>query len=88
MESNFIWENLKFFIDTLKSLPVSESLTLSANGSCCVSTNTYFENWIYYPERITSPEKVNKAVHFFGERGKRLCGLCMTEAVRFWTVQE
>ena len=70
MENSFIWENLKFFIDTLKSLPVSESLTLTPNGSYCVSTGTYSENWVYYPERITSSENVNEAVRFFEERGE------------------
>ena len=70
MESNFIWEDLKFFVDTLKSLPVSEALTLSENGSYCVSTNTGFENWVYCPEREITPEMADKAVRFFGGRGE------------------
>ena len=70
MENSFICDDLKFFVDMLKSLPVSESLILSEKGSYCVSTGTYAENWVYFPERVTSPEKVNEAVHFFGERGE------------------
>ncbi len=70
MESSFIWEDLKFFVDSLKILPVSEFLTLTQNGSYCVSTGTYFENWVYCPERITSPESVHEAVRFFEERGE------------------
>ena len=69
MESNFVWDNLKFFVDTLKFLPVSESLTLSQNGSCCVSTGTYSENWVYCSEREITPEMADMAVNFFRERG-------------------
>ena len=70
MESNFIWEDLKFFVDTLKSLPVSESLTLSENGSYCVSTNTDFENWVYCPEYEITSEMADEAARFFRERGE------------------
>ncbi len=68
MNSNIIWEDLKFFLDTLKNLPISESLTLSVNGSYCVSTGTASENWVYCPEREISPEIVNDVVRFFCER--------------------
>ena len=69
MDSNvIIWGSLRFFIDTLKHLPVSEILPLSENGSCCVSTGTASENWVYCPEREITPEIVNDVVRFFGER--------------------
>ncbi len=68
VQDSFIWEDLKFFVDTLKDLPVSESLRLSTHGSYCVSTGTYSENWVYCPESEISPEIVNDVVRFFGER--------------------
>ena len=66
-----IWEDLKFFLDTLKILPVSESLVLSENSSYCVSTNTDFENWVFdgCPEHEITPEMADMVVRFFGERG-------------------
>lgn len=63
-----IWEDLKFFLTRLKFLSVSESITLGTNGGFCVSTNYDFESWIYYPERITSRNIVDEAIHFFRER--------------------
>jgi len=65
-----IWENLSFFIERLKFLPVSESLTLGDGEGFCVSTGTEEENWIYYPHRVSSLEMVNEAVKFFTERGE------------------
>ena len=65
---DIIWDDLSFFVNCLKSLPVSKNLMLDDKGSCCVSTGTYSENWIYFPENITSPELVNSAVKFFVER--------------------
>ena len=68
MNNSDIWEDLKFFVDTLKILPVSESLNLSESGSYCVSTNTDFENWVYCPEREITPETASEAARFFRER--------------------
>ena len=68
MNNSDIWEDLKFFVDTLKILPVSESLNLSESGSYCVSTNTDFENWVYCPEREITPEMTDEAARFFRER--------------------
>ena len=63
-----IWEDLCFFVNSLKNLKISESLIISESGSFCVSTGTEAENWVYCPEEITSPEMVNMAVNFFCER--------------------
>ena len=62
-----IWEELKFFVNTLKGLHVSINLELSEK-TFCVSTRTYSENWVYFPEGIINPEAVNMAVNFFRER--------------------
>ncbi len=70
MNSNVIWGSLGFLVDTLKKLPVSETLTLSENGSCCVSTGTYAENWVYCPECEITPEMAGETVRFFRERGQ------------------
>ncbi len=61
-----MWSGLKFLVDTLKGLRVSRNLELSAE-SFCVSTGTESENWVYFPEQITSLEQVNNAVKFFSE---------------------
>ena len=66
---DIIWEDLRFFVHCLKSLPVSEAVALG-DGIWCVSTGTSSENWIYWPEDITSPELVSEAVRFFHERGE------------------
>ena len=66
--SNEIWENLKFFLERLKNLPVSENLRLGNNGGFCVSTGCDFESWVYFPERVNDAEVVNEAVKFFSER--------------------
>ena len=66
---NIIWDNLKFFMECLRDLPVSESLSLGEEGFC-VSTGTYAENWVYFPESVTSPEIAEEAVKFFRERGE------------------
>lgn len=63
-----IWEDLKFFLTRLTSLSVSESMTLGDKGGFCVSTACSYENWIYYPERITSRKVVDDAVKFFVDR--------------------
>ena len=62
-----VWEEIRFFVSSLASLSVSESIALGRRG-LCVSTGTYSESWIYYPEKITSPEIVHEAVNFFLER--------------------
>ena len=64
-----VWENLRFFTTRLKALAVSESLPLGNEGFC-VSTHTDYENWVYLPERVTSPEVVRKVLDFFGKRGE------------------
>ena len=62
MMKTMIWEDLCFFVNSLKNLKISESLIISESGSFCVSTGTESENWVYCPEEITSPEMVNMAV--------------------------
>ena len=59
-----VWDNLKFFLSRLKALKVSESMTLGNNGGFCVSTNTHIENWIFYPEEITSAKITEHAKIF------------------------
>ena len=61
--NRIIWDELKFFLTRLKSLSVSESMSIN-DESFCVSTGTYSENWIYCP----NPERVNDAANFFRER--------------------
>ena len=61
--NRIIWDELKFFLTRLKSLSVSESMSIN-DESFCVSTGTYYENWIYCP----NPERVNDAANFFRER--------------------
>ncbi|MBQ3403542.1 MAG: GNAT family N-acetyltransferase [Synergistaceae bacterium] len=67
--SNIVWEDLRFFLEHLRDLPVSESLPLGTSGGFCVSTGNEFENWIYYPEPINDPDTVEMAAKFFRERG-------------------
>ena len=62
-----VWEDFRFFMTRLTFLSVSESMKLGNNGFC-VSTGCESENWIYYPERITSREIVDDAVKFFADR--------------------
>ena len=69
MKREIIWADLEFFVKVLKGLPVSESLALSEK-SYCVSTSTSSENWVYFPEDITSSEIVEEAVKFFRDRGE------------------
>ena len=66
--NNEIWEDLKFFLERLKALPVSESLRLGNNGGFCVSTGCDLESWVYFPERVNDANIVNEAVKFFHER--------------------
>ena len=66
---NIVWENLKFFMGCLRDLPVSGSLSLGEEGFC-VSTGTEAENWVYFPESVTSPVIAEAAVKFFRERGE------------------
>ena len=73
---NEVWENLRFFTERLRALAVSESLPLGDEGYC-VSTGAYYENWVYFPERVTL-EAVNDVVRFFGER----------DAVFMWPVYD
>lgn len=47
-----VWRNFGFFCGCLRSFSISESLTLSDKGYC-VSTGNEFENWVYYPEKIS-----------------------------------
>ena len=65
---DMIWGELGFFVKCLNDLAVSESMRLTETGSYCVSTGTYSENWVYFPEDITNHEAVNVAVNFFRER--------------------
>lgn len=61
-----IWEDMKFFLSRLTFLSVSESMKLGEGF--CVSTGCASENWVYYPERITSKNIVDDAMKFFAER--------------------
>ena len=65
-----VWEDLKFFAEHLRNLPVSESITLGQHGGFCVSTNNEFENWVYFPETVKDTETVKAAAGFFRERGE------------------
>ncbi|MBQ7169821.1 MAG: GNAT family N-acetyltransferase [Synergistaceae bacterium] len=67
---NDVWEDLRFFAEHLRGLRVSESVALGAGGGFCVSTNNEFENWVYFPERVTDTDTVNMAAGFFRERGE------------------
>ena len=60
-----IWEDLQFFVESLESLSVSRSIKLGSG--LCVSVGSYAENWIYFPERVKSRERVAEAVRFFGD---------------------
>ena len=62
--NQFVWDELKFFIERLSSLRVSESLSFS-DDSFCVYTNTNSENMIYDPDCMIDTESVMK---FFNER--------------------
>ena len=65
---NDVWEDLRFFAEHLRNLPVSESIALGNNGGFCVSTNNEFENWVYFPETVRDIETVRTAMTFFGRR--------------------
>ena len=67
MRNNIIWEDFRFFLESLKSLSVSKVLTLSHNQCFCVSTNCSWESWVCYPDSITNPEDVERVVKFFRE---------------------
>ena len=64
---NIIWEDLGFFIDGLRHLPVSKSLSLN-NKSFCVSTGCSFESWVYYPEKVKNKKDVESLIKFFQEQ--------------------
>lgn len=64
---NVIWEDLKFFLERLRVLPISESLELGNNGGFCVSTQCESENWVYFPEIVDEAE-AKRAINFFSER--------------------
>lgn len=66
--NNIIWDDFKFFFTRLKSLCISESITLGENGGFCVSTKTDYDNWVYYPEKINDSEVAGKVINFFNER--------------------
>ncbi len=61
------WENLKYFIECLRNLSISESLNLK-NGFC-VSTgcDSGFENWVYSPDVIDDEDKL-KVLEFFNKK--------------------
>ena len=65
--NQFVWDEMKFFVSRLSSLRVSETLKLN-DESICVSTNTPYENWVYYPDPEDDSESVSKAAKFFRER--------------------
>lgn len=58
-----IWEDLRFFVESLSSLSVSRSMRLGSG--LCVSVGSYAENWVYFPERVERQELVVEAVKFF-----------------------
>ena len=60
--------NMKFFMESLKSIPANESLTLGNSEGFCVSTITEAENWICFPGRVNDVETVKRAAEFFRER--------------------
>ena len=65
--NKFVWDEMKFFVSCLSSLPVSEILRLN-DESICVSTNTPYENWVYYPDPEGDYESARRALEFFNER--------------------
>lgn len=66
---NIIWQDLRFFIDRLSTLRVSETLPLG-DGGFCVSTNNESENWVYYPASVTSHEVARMVMDFFYDKGE------------------
>lgn len=65
--NNFVWDEMKFFVSCLRSLPVSETLKLN-DEAVCVFTNTPYENWVYYPNPEGDDESVSRSFEFFKER--------------------
>ncbi|MBQ6773609.1 MAG: GNAT family N-acetyltransferase [Synergistaceae bacterium] len=63
-----MWNELKFFIESLKSLSVSQSLTLGRDECFCVSTNCSWESWVCYPDSINNAQEIRNAVDFFKAR--------------------
>ena len=70
MVMNDALSSLTFFLERLRKFPVSEALTLGNSGGFCVSTNNEFENWVYFPERVTEADTVDMAAGFFRERNE------------------
>ncbi len=58
--------NMRFFMECLRDIPANESLTL--NDGFCVSTGTYFENWVCFSGRVNDVESVKAVAEFFRDR--------------------
>lgn len=70
LQSDFdeVWENLRFFVSSLKRIKNSRFLDL--NEKCfCVDTGceSASENWVYYTQKINYDD-VLKIINFFGKR--------------------
>lgn len=65
---NIIWEDLKFFLTSLKNLPVSESLILDDNKGFCVSTGCSLESWVFHPGHLRDSDIVKEILIFFSSR--------------------
>ena len=67
-EFDEVWENLRFFVSSLKRIKNSRFFDL--NEKCfCVDTGceSASENWVYYPQKINYDD-VSKIINFFGKR--------------------
>lgn len=67
---NDAMRNMKVFMERLRGLSVSESLTLGNSEGFCISTNTEAENWICFPGRVKDAETVRRAAEFFRARNE------------------
>lgn len=68
IKSRPVWESLKFYLTSLKNLPVSESLMLDGDKGFCVSTGSSWDSWVYYPERLKDSDTVKEILKFFNSR--------------------
>ena len=60
-----IWNELRFFLERLEALSVSQSIVLGSGF--CVSVASYAENWVYLPEPVDAYDYVMEATMFFDE---------------------
>ena len=65
---NVIWGELRFFLERLEALSVSQSIVLGSGF--CVSVASYAENWVYLPEPVDAYDYVVEATMFFDELGE------------------